>query len=389
MLLRNLNVPGEKDLKDVLIAHGKIQICSPLNSPDTGERPHSFLQFKQAVIFPGLVNSHDHLDFNLFPQLGNKIYKNYIQWGLDIHEQYKEEIRQVLRIPLELRVQWGIYKNLLNGITTVVNHGLPVEAGHELIFVFQRARSLHSPAFEKKWKWQLNRPYRGDLPFVMHIGEGTDGLSHQEIDTVIRWNFFKRKVIGIHGVAMDPEQAKAFRALIWCPASNFFLQQQTARIDRLKKNVAILFGSDSTLTAGWNFWDHIRLARGTGYLTDQELIDALTSVPSTVWGLTNTGKIQNGQWADIVIADMPAGMQRMDALYATNPENILMVCRRGEVLLFDDSLYASLAKSGLNVRGYHPVKFTRHIKYLRGDLPRLIRKIKEYHPGALFPVTTD
>src|SRR6476659_1696207 len=87
--------------------------------------PGSCLQitFDNAIAFPGLINSHDHLDFNLFPSLGGKIFNNYTEWGNHIHKHYKEQINAVLKVPFNLRTQWGIYKNLLCGITSVINHG--------------------------------------------------------------------------------------------------------------------------------------------------------------------------------------------------------------------------------------------------------------------------
>src|ERR1700744_5710772 len=79
------------------------------------------LDLDGALAFPGLVNSHDHLDFNLFPQLGNKLYSNYTEWGTDIHLHNKEGINKVLEVPEQLRTEWGMYKNLINGRTTVGN----------------------------------------------------------------------------------------------------------------------------------------------------------------------------------------------------------------------------------------------------------------------------
>ena len=54
------------------------------------------------LLFPGLINSHDHLDFNLFPQTGNRIYNNYTEWGKDIQYQNKETINAVLKIPQQI-----------------------------------------------------------------------------------------------------------------------------------------------------------------------------------------------------------------------------------------------------------------------------------------------
>src|SRR5690242_13669555 len=183
-----------------------------------------------SIAFPGLINSHDHLDFNLFPQLANRIYKNYAEWGKDIHKNNRKEIDAVMKIPMHLRVQWGIYKNLLNGVSTVVNHGEYLKVTQPLITVFQNCNSLHSVQFEKKWKYRLNKPFAGNYLFVIHAGEGTDETSHNEINELIRWNFFKRKLIAVHGVAMDEDQAEKFLAIIWCPASNFFLLNKTSAI---------------------------------------------------------------------------------------------------------------------------------------------------------------
>ena len=139
-----------------------------------------------------MINSHDHLDFNLFPPLRNRIYDNYAEWGNDIHANNTKTINEILKIPQHLRVQWGLYKNLLNGVTTVVNHGEKLRIGNELMTVFENCHSLHSIRFEKNWKYKLNRPVRRNWPYVIHVGEGTDGDSHDEIDQLIKWNLFKK-----------------------------------------------------------------------------------------------------------------------------------------------------------------------------------------------------
>ena len=65
------------------------------------------IEFENAIAFPGLINSHDHLDFNLFPQTGNRIYNNYAEWGKDIHDQNKETINAVLKIPQHTQDSMG------------------------------------------------------------------------------------------------------------------------------------------------------------------------------------------------------------------------------------------------------------------------------------------
>ena len=289
--LQNIYSLKEELLAEILIENEKINsICNQLcNNKNTLQ-----LYFDNAIVFPGLINSHDHLDFDLFPKLGNKIYEDYLEWGKDIHLKNKEAINKVLKIPKALRIQWGIYKNLLAGVTTVVHHGEHINEQNDLINVYQQCNVLHSVQLEKYFALKLNNPLKKTYPFVIHIGEGLNKKSHAEINKLIKWNLFKKEIIGVHGIAMTEEQAKFFKALIWCPDSNLFLQNKTAAIDKLKKNTTILFGTDSTVSADWNIWNQLRLARTTNLLNDEELYKTVTENGSLVWNL-NSGILEEGR----------------------------------------------------------------------------------------------
>jgi cytosine/adenosine deaminase-related metal-dependent hydrolase len=386
MRLRNLSIIDGVGLKDILIEGRKITAVNDTESNPPSLQNEIAVSFQEAIAFPGLINSHDHLDFNVFPKLGNKTYANYTEWGRDIQEKNKEEITEVLKIPQPLRTRWGIYKNLLNGVTSVVNHGKRLFTGEEedLIRVFQDCYSLHSVGFEKNWKWKLNRPFSLSRTIAIHTGEGTDESAKQEIDQVLAWNLFKRPLIGIHGVAMSEKQAQGFHALIWCPASNYFLLNRTARVDQLKKKLPILFGTDSTLTAGWNIWEQIRQARKEGQMTDQELLDTLTLAPAKAWGWKELGKIEAGRVADIVVARPKEGLRGMDAFYGLDPKDILLVLSEGKIRLFDPSLFKNLADTDLELGDFHQAGSSG--KYTQGDLPGLINAIRAYYPAASFPM---
>ncbi len=342
------------------------------------------LPFQHATVLPGLINSHDHLDFNLFPKLGSRAYEDYLDWGRDIHLRYKDRIRQVLAIPQALRTRWGLYKNLLNGFTTVVNHGAVLITGaEELITVFQAGHCLHSLGTEKRWRWKLNGLRRRKGLIVVHICEGTNSTAAGEADRLRRWNLFRRPVVGVHGVAMKERQADALKALVWCPDSNYFLYHRTAPIDRLKHRLPILFGTDSTLSATWNGWEQLRLARRQAMLTDAELLDGLMGKAAAVWELPLVGKIEKGYQADLVIKKG----NDLDGVFATNPKDLLLVMHRGQIRLFDSDLAASLTASGIGMAGFSGVMVDGSVKYVQGDLPGLIREILRFDPDAALPVT--
>jgi cytosine/adenosine deaminase-related metal-dependent hydrolase len=377
MVLKNLSIIGRKGLYNILVDKDKIAGVFPSGTDVPGTS--TVLSFRDAIVLPGLINSHEHLDFNLFPMLGNRAYQDYMEWGQDIHVRHRDRIKQVLAIPQALRTRWGMYKNLLNGFTTVVNHGAVLDTGvEELITVFQDDHCLHSLGTERRWKWKLNGFRRRKGLIVLHIGEGTNSTAAREADRLRRWNLFRRPIVGVHGVAMNERQAEALRALVWCPDSNFFLYNKTAPIDKLKRRLPILFGTDSTLSATWNGWEQLRLARQQGMLTDEELLDGLTGKAAAIWDLPMLGKVGIGYQADLVITKG----RNLDNVFATNPKDLLLVMHQGHIRLFDASLAA-----GFETNDFSGVMVGGQLKYVQGDLPGLMREIVRYDPEAKFPVS--
>ena len=341
---------------------------------------------KGAMAFPGLINSHDHLDFNCFAPLGKKTYNNYTEWGHHIHTTCKEEINAVLKIPQTLRTAWGIYKNLLAGVTTVVNHGEWLNINKPLIHIYQQSQNLHSVQFEKKWKWRLNSPFSVNKPCVIHCGEGTDKQSCAEIDELLAWNLLNRALIGVHGVAMTAAQAKKFSGLVWCPESNKVLLNSHAAIAALKLNTRLVFGTDATLTGNWNIWQHLRLARQLKVVSDQELFEMVSSSAAKLWQL-NTGQISKGRDADIIIAATATGKTGWDDFYALNPPDIVLVVQQGNIRLFDDTLFDQLKHTQLIPKKISRVMIDGACKWVAGDLPSLVKLIKTYNPAVQIPVS--
>lgn len=382
MLLNNVRLIPDKGLVDIRLNAETISQVSQHNVKDKPEE--LTINFENAIAFPGLINSHDHLDFNCFPPMGKGNYKNYTEWARHIHERYEDEMNAVLKIPVALRTKWGIYKNLLAGVTTVINHGDVLNIADSLITVKQKFQNLHSVGFQKNWKWKLNNVFKINQLCVIHTGEGVDEKAEDEIDELLKWNLLKRKLVGIHAVAMNSYQAKRFSAIVWCPESNKFLLNKTAEIKTLKDHTDVLFGTDSTLTGNWNIWQHLRLARDMQQVSDEKLFEMITTTPAKIWGMNN-GEIAAGKQADIVIAKGGPGIYQWDDFYSTDPAGILIVIHKGAIKLFDDSLLPQLKKVNFDTRDFKPVKIKGSIKYTQGDLPSLITAIKMYHSKVNFP----
>src|SRR5882757_4544603 len=128
-----------------------------------------------CLILPGLINSHDHLEFNLFPRLGRGPYPNATEWAEDIYRPCDDPIRKQLEIPKPLRLVWGGIKNLISGVTSVLHHN-PYEAP-----VFEQNFPVR---VIRRFGWAHSLRYGGDIaqawsrtppgsPFVIHACEGT------------------------------------------------------------------------------------------------------------------------------------------------------------------------------------------------------------------------
>ena len=365
MVLHDVSIYGKKGFHHIWIRDGKIHAITQ-NRSDLHRAAGPRIETRGSILIPGFINSHDHLDFNLYPQLGNRIYDDYTQWGPAILEEHQELVKQVRAIPHGLRIAWGQYRNLLNGFTTVVNHGRRLPVSNDIVTVYQGSQSLHSAAFEKKWKWKLNNPLRLRQPVTMHAGEGTSDLAAGEVTELLRSNWLRRKIIPVHAVAMKSEQAVHFWGLVWCPASNYFLLGKTADIRGMMENTNIVFGTDSTLTGAWNVWTHFRQAKS--HVTDDELLDMLTNKPASLWKMHDRGSVEVGKTADLLLLD------RNKNIFDHDPSDLLAVIRNGSFALADESFFGN----DECIKNAALVQVGNRMKKVKGDLPALSSAISRY-----------
>ena len=385
MLINNIHIiNNEQQSSQIKIKDSKIIGINTFDLRTDDNCEELSFNFLNAIAFPGLINSHDHLEFNLFPKLGNRIYNDYIEWGNDINAQNKKQIESVKKVPKELSYQWGLYKNLICGVTTIINHGKILNTEHNnLPDVYSNYNYLHSLNIEKKWKikflFKLNR-----LPFLIHIGEGTNKESIDEIDKLIKWNILDRDLIGIHSIATNEKQSKHFKAIVWCPDSNLFLYNKTANISLLKKHTNILFGTDSTLSADWNLWNHLRLARDLNYLNENELFFSISETASKVWGLKSKGKIELNKSADIVICKKKY-KKNWESFYSINPEDILMILNKGIIVFIDSELI--IQHKNINKDNFDVIYINSIKKYIIKGIRNLIQSINTLLPEYDFPIS--
>ena len=335
------------------------------------------IQFPEEVIaFPGLINAHEHLANNTHPLFKKAAYPDYTIWAEDVTKHIQKEVQS---IPFPLRYQWGLLKNLLNGFTTIVQHDrfLPGFES-EVADIHNETRVIHSLAYDNRWRLKANWPEKQWK--VIHLAEGISPLASSEPERLLKWTLKPKQILAVHGVSLQPKQAAKLGGLIWCPNSNLALYGHTADITRLKDELPILFGTDSTISADWNLRYHLKQARETGMLTDEALYEAATSLPAEIFGFTDRAELNVGRLADLVVARKKHN-DLWDAFYETGPEDILLVIKSGKVVMADQSVSTLMGIEEDSV--FEKVSVGNSIKLVRFEFSRLSEAIKAHYPDLI------
>ncbi len=303
MILRGARVAGSAEHAepaDIGVAGSRIRTMGRVPG-------HRGLDCSGYLILPGLINAHDHLDFNLFPRLGNGPYESASEWARDIHSAFQQPIEEVLSVPLRERLLWGGIKNLVSGVTTVCHHNPWNKVfGEQFPVRVVRAFSwAHSIAFSSDLPAR-HAACPATRPFVFHAGEATNGTGRREMETLAKLGLFASNSVMVHAVGLTRESLGLAHAqgcsLVWCPSSNLFTLGKTLPRSVLESGLPIALGTDSALTAQGDMIDELRVARRVSRLRADQLYRMVTEVAARVLRLSRgEGTIRPDGVADLLL----------------------------------------------------------------------------------------
>lgn len=323
----------------LMVHDGRISFGVP-DTPHTGLRSR-VLDLTGFLVLPGLINAHDHLEFNLFPSLGHGAYPNAKSWAADIYRPSTSPVKEHLALSKRTRLAWGGLKNLLSGVTTVSHHNPFEPAVFDAAFpvnVVERFGWAHSLDFTPGLA-ELFRATPEDWPFIVHAAEGVDEHARSEVGRLDELGVLSERTVLVHAIGLDQPDLHRLRqrrsSLVWCPSSNVSTYGQTVAADALYSGLRIALGTDSALTAQVDLIDEIAVARRTHQLAPEELFEMVTSRSAGILRLTDgEGTIREGGAADLLIVE-DRGQTPAEALHELQPE---MVMVRGNVRLVSPRL---------------------------------------------------
>ena len=347
-------------------------------SARTGNLP---IDLNGFLVMPGLINAHDHLQFALFPRLANPPYRNYIDWGSDIHDKFRDVIAKHGAVSKDVRLWWGGIRNLLCGVTTVCHHDClwpELQRQDFPIRVVQEYGWGHSLALGGDLlKARLSTPE--GRPFILHACEGVDEQAHAELAGLDRLGLLDGLTVLVHGLAIDEAGLELVRkrrvSLIFCPSSNEFLFKRLPDMALLGTIENVALGNDSPLTAEGDLLDEIRFASHFCDIRPDAIYRMVTEAAAAVLRLGDyEGSIAVSGVGDLM-AVRDIGEAAQNRLRELSMHDVEFVMVGGSVQLASETMMERLPDAA--VHGLEPLWIEGMIRWLRAPVTELLLKAEE------------
>jgi Amidohydrolase family len=329
------------------------------------------------LVMPGLINAHDHLQFALHPRLADPPYRNYVDWGTDIHAKFPEVFARLRTVPKDVRLWWGGLRNLLCGVTTVSHHDPLWPELQRKDFPVRVVRDHgwgHSVALGGDLRGARSATPAGSA-FIVHACEGVDEQSREELFKLDQWGLLDANVVLVHGLAVDKEGVDLIQArrasLIICPSSNEFLfgKLPDRAVFGAIDNVAL--GSDSPLTSEGDLLDEVRFAMRHCGISPQSAYRMVTDSPAAMLGLVNSeGSIKVSGVGDL-IAVRDTNQVATDGLRTMSMADVEFVMIGGRVQLASEAVFERIPFS--EARGLESLWIDGTVRWLRAPVKGLLR----------------
>lgn len=321
------------------------------------------VDLRDHLIFPGLINAHEHLHVNAVPPLlAGAPFPNSYAW-IDAFQAHFErpEVRAALQWPKALRMRHGALKNLLAGVTCVAHHDPWHPAFDAVDFPVTVLRN-------QGWSYALGWPGYGppveqsfratpsDWPWLIHLAEGTDAVAQAELAQLDHMGCLAANTVLIHGVGLSEQDVERViangAAVIWCPGSNRALLGRTLDPRRLCATGRLALGSDSRLSGKRDLLEELSDVATDGGLSPAQLLALVTAQAARILRLSGRGGVAPGMAADLVIVEDRGG-DPVSSLVGVPRSDIRAVIRNGAPCIADPDFAEWFAMAGVDAVPVH------------------------------------
>lgn len=323
-----------------------------------------------GIIFPGMLDAHNHGLFNIFDEGDwnpGKFYDNHNTWTSDVRYGQMLDAKQYLNSevasPVDLRCEIDKYaeiKALIAGTTSFLLAGgaqqpacyaslaRTIDTTRNDLGMDKVQTAISIPSSNTAAQGICDNFADGSTnSFVVHVGEGLNASALNEFTTL------KNRASGcliapqtaiVHGTAFGTPEFTAMAAanmkLVWSPKSNLFLYNDTTRIDlAIAAGVkTIALAPDWSLGGSVNLLDELRTAaqvnksKFNNLLTSKRLIEMVTIDAARVLGVdAQLGSLEVGKRADIVLLSGDP-QTPYDSIIQAKPMDIELVMLDGHAL---------------------------------------------------------
>ena len=335
-----------------------------------------------GIIFPGLLDVHNHPAYNSFPTLmfNNFPYGHRDEWGEDDaeYDDWKAR-RSTLRTAIDdantaAITKYGECLELMAGCVAIQGQsGADQEHCHPDVILYN-IEQFPSRVWCNIFPWRMTnsagisdrtnlllRISGGAINATMiHLSEGTDTTARAQFTTWRGWGMLNSSVAIIHGAALGTNEfaqmAAAGAKLVWAPMSNMKLYGATANV-RAAKAAGVVIG----LSPDWTPSGCFNLLEELGYawelnqsvfsnaFTASEMCDMVTINNARCAGLTNRyGQIAAGFNAGLVVIEGDPADPYLSLIRA-RPPTVLLTVVDGTPRYGDTVLMANLGVPGESV----------------------------------------
>ena len=315
------------------------------------------IDLRDHLIFPGLINAHEHLQVNAVPPLATtEIFPNSYAW-IDAFQSHfgDADVMAALRLPKTVRMRHGALKNLLAGTTCVAHHDpwhpaldaedFPVSLLRDFGWSYALGWTSYGPPVQQSF---AQTPV--DRPWMIHLAEGTDASAQAELAHLDELGCLAAHTVLIHGVGMRERDIDRViergAGVVWCPTSNERLLGRTLHPHRLANAGRLALGTDSRLSGSRDLLEELRYAATQFELKPEHVLRLVTTDAARLLRMPWHGTLQAGAHADMVIVEDRGGPEA-SSLIGIGRSHIRAVVRDGLPRMADPDFADWFAVAGV------------------------------------------